>query len=80
MPGDLARYGEVLEIIEPKARLRIDRSKIAEVLSSVLASYSIEDVSVEDPPLEEVIADMFALSVKKKTKKVDASHPVSPQS
>ncbi len=79
MPGDLARYGEVLEIIEPKARLRIDRSKIAEVLSSVLASYSIEDVSVEDPPLEEVIADMFALSVKK-TKKVDASHPVSPQS
>ena len=80
MPGDLARYGEVLEIIEPKARLRIDRSKIAEVLSSVLASYSIEDVSVEDPPLEEVIADMLALSVKKKTKKVDASHPVSPQS
>ena len=80
MPGDLARYGEVLEIIEPKARLRIDRSKIAEVLSSVLASYSIEDGSVEDPPLEEVIADMFALSVKKKTKKVDASHPVSPQS
>ncbi len=80
MPGDLARYGEVLEIIEPKARLRIDRSKIAEVLSSVLASYSIEDVSVEDPPLEEVIADMFALSVKKKTKKIDASHPVSPQS
>ena len=65
MPGDLARYGEVLEIVEPKARLRVDRGKIAEVLSSVLATYSVEDVSVEDPPLEEVIAEMFALSTKK---------------
>lgn len=62
MPSDLARYGEVLEIVEPKARLRVDRGKIAEVLSSVLASYTIEDVSVEDPPLEEVIAEMFSLS------------------
>lgn len=62
MPSDLARYGEVLEINEPKARLRVDRSKIAEVLSSVLGSHAVEDVSVEDPPLEEVIAEMFALS------------------
>ncbi|MEM8946844.1 MAG: ABC transporter ATP-binding protein [Planctomycetota bacterium] len=59
MPGDLARYGEVLEIVEPKARLRVERGSIAEVLSSVLANHSVEDVSVEDPPLEEVIADMF---------------------
>ncbi len=64
MPSDLSRYGEVLEINEPKARLRVDRSKIAGVLSSVLASHSVEDVSVEDPPLEEVIAEMFALSAK----------------
>ena len=66
MPSDLSRYGEVLEIVEPKARLRVDRGKIADVLSSVLASYSIEDVSVEDPPLEEMIAEMFALSAEQK--------------
>ncbi|MGI9428255.1 MAG: ABC transporter ATP-binding protein [Bythopirellula sp.] len=65
LPGDLARYGEVLEVIEPKARLRVDRSSIAEVLSSVLANHAVEDVSVEDPPLEEVIAEMFALSAGK---------------
>ena len=80
MPSDLARYGEVLEIVEPKARLRVDRSKIAEVLSSVLASYSIEDVSVEDPPLEEVIADMFALSTEKSQKQIDSRQPVAPRS
>lgn len=64
MPSDLARYGEVLEVIEPKARLRVDRSSIAEVLSAVLANHLVEDVSVEDPPLEEVIAEMFALSAE----------------
>jgi len=65
MPGDLARYGDVLEIVEPKARLRVDRGNIADVLSSVLASYTIEDISVEDPPLEEVIAAMFTRSAEK---------------
>ena len=60
MPSDLAQYGDVLEIVEPKARLRVDRGSIADVLSSVLANNTIEDVSVEDPPLEEVIAEMFA--------------------
>ena len=66
MPSDLARYGDVLEIMEPKARLRVDRSSIAGVLSSVLANHSIEDVSVEDPPLEEVIADMFSRTTNKR--------------
>lgn len=72
MPSDLSRYGEVLEIVEPKAKLRIDRSRIAEVLSSVLASYSIEDVSVEDPPLEEVIADMFELTAKQQAEEASS--------
>jgi ABC-2 type transport system ATP-binding protein len=62
LPGDLARYGDVLEAAEPKAKLRVERKEIAEVLSSVLANHAIEDVSVEDPPLEEVIAEVFAQS------------------
>ncbi|TWT43248.1 ABC transporter ATP-binding protein [Botrimarina hoheduenensis] len=60
MPSDLARYGEVLSIEPPKIRLKIQREEIAKVLSSVLGSYAVADVSVEDPPLEEVIADAFA--------------------
>jgi ABC-2 type transport system ATP-binding protein len=62
MPSDLARFGDVLEVAEPKATLRVDRHVIADVLSSILAHYTLEDVSVEDPPLEEVIADVFSLS------------------
>ena len=53
------RYGEVLEFTAPKVRMRVDRDAIAPVLASVLAEHPIEDVSVEDPPLEEVIAELF---------------------
>ena len=59
-PTDLARYGDVLEINGPKATLQIDRQQVAGCLASILDRHVIEDVSVEDPPLEQVIADMFS--------------------
>jgi ABC-2 type transport system ATP-binding protein len=64
MPGDLAQFGKVLEVVPPRARLQVERSQIASVLSTVLANYSIQDVSVEDPPLEDVIASLFLLTEK----------------
>lgn len=64
LPRDFRRYGEVLEIAEPRVKLRVDRQQISQVLSSVLASYTLEDVSVEDPPLEEVIAEVFTQSAE----------------
>ena len=60
MPGDLGRYGEVLESKPPKAKLRVDRGRVPEVLGQILPKHTLEDVSVEDAPLEEVIASMFA--------------------
>jgi viologen exporter family transport system ATP-binding protein len=60
MPSDLSRYGDVLELKEPEVKLRVERDVITSVLSAVLAEHEIEDVSVEDPPLEEVIAEVFS--------------------
>jgi ABC-2 type transport system ATP-binding protein len=62
VPPDLDRYGEVLERKPPKVKLRIARTEVADTLSQILASHTIEDVSVEDPPLEEVIAEVFSLA------------------
>lgn len=62
MPTDLARFGEPLDAEPPKARIKVQRDRIADVLSTVLDGYSVVDVSVEDPPLEEVIADAFAVA------------------
>lgn len=59
--ADLERFGEVLEIQPRKARLRIERAQVARTLAAILDQHVIEDVAVEDPPLEEVIADMFSL-------------------
>ncbi|MBX3424201.1 MAG: ABC transporter ATP-binding protein [Pirellulales bacterium] len=73
VPGDLARYGEVLETAAPKARLRVERASIAKTLSAVLAAHAVEDVSVEDPPLEEVIAEMFARSEQSHAGERDAA-------
>lgn len=59
-PSDLARYGTVLESSAPRIRLEVPRNQIPEVLSALLAQYTVEDISVEDRPLEEVIAELFA--------------------
>jgi len=60
IPPDLDRYGQVLEIRAPRAKLRLERNDVAKALTRVLGQFSLDDVSVEDPPLEEVIAEMFA--------------------
>src|ERR1700722_13962002 len=52
MPAALGRHGEGFSIEPPRAKLRVDRSVVAQVLSSLLAEHAVEDVSVEDPPLE----------------------------
>ncbi|MEZ6091416.1 MAG: ABC transporter ATP-binding protein [Pirellulaceae bacterium] len=58
-PGDLAQFGEVLSINLPKAKIKIPRADVPRRLADALAAHPIEDVVVEDPPLEEAIADMF---------------------
>jgi len=68
LPSDLSRYGEVVELAEPRVKLKVDRQQISEVLSTVLANHTLDDVSVEDPPLEEVIAQVFAQSAESATK------------
>lgn len=57
---DLSQFGQVLESIVPRVKLRIDRQNVTATLSHVLAKYTVEDVAVEDPPLEQVIADIFS--------------------
>lgn len=62
LPADLNQYGKVVQTAAPKATLQIDRQEVAHRLAAILDQHAIDDVSVEDPPLEEVIAQMFSLS------------------
>jgi ABC-2 type transport system ATP-binding protein len=58
-PPDLDRYGEVASQDGPIADLKVDRSRVAEVLATILDRYAVADMSVQDPPLDQVIARVF---------------------
>ncbi|MDW8264743.1 MAG: hypothetical protein RMJ52_05360, partial [Gemmataceae bacterium] len=58
-PADLESYGEVVERAGPVAELRIARAGVAPTLAAILDRHTIVDVSVQDPPLDEVIARVF---------------------
>ena len=53
------RFGFPCEVRGPRVVLRIDRGRIADVLPDLLRSEGVRDVSVEDVPLEEIVAELF---------------------
>jgi ABC-2 type transport system ATP-binding protein len=59
VPENLAAYGQVLEIRGPVAQLRVERQMVARCLSEVLDRYRLDDITVDEVPLEEVIAEVF---------------------
>ena len=58
-PGDLGRFGEVTSRDGPVVDLKVERARIAEVLGTLLDRYTVADMSVQDPPLDQVIARVF---------------------
>jgi ABC-2 type transport system ATP-binding protein len=57
--AELARFGEVSRREGPSVDLKVDRIEVAAVLGSILDGYAVDDVVVQDPPLEQVIARVF---------------------
>jgi ABC-2 type transport system ATP-binding protein len=58
-PEDLGRFGEVVRRDGPWADVKVGRSQVASILAAILDRHAVADVSVEEPPLEEVIARVF---------------------
>jgi ABC-2 type transport system ATP-binding protein len=50
----------LIEVVPPKIKFRAARDEVAGVLARFLADHTVYDVSVEDPPLEQVIAQVFS--------------------
>ncbi len=57
---EFSKYGTVESIELPRVVLRVAREDVAKTLNAILDNHTIHDVTVEDPPLEEVIAEMFS--------------------
>ena len=57
---DLEVFGEVRAFTFPNATLEIPREEVAAASARLLATVPVIDLSIEDPPLEEVIRRAFA--------------------
>lgn len=58
----LERFAEVDSVVLPRVTLRCGRQDVTKMLSGVLEHYQVVDISVEDPPLEDVISSLFQSS------------------
>lgn len=58
--ADLGKYGEVVSSEEGRVTLRVPKSETAAVTERILADLPVIDLTVEDPPIEEVIEQVFA--------------------
>jgi ABC-2 type transport system ATP-binding protein len=62
-PDDLRAYGEVLSCEDGLATLRVPKGETPRVTARLLADLPVIDLTVEDPPIEEVIERVFAGTV-----------------
>jgi len=63
----LERYGKLEKVAMPRVSFRCPRSEVSKALGEILANYQIDDIAVEDPPLEETIAKLFTHVSKEST-------------
>ncbi|MBV9126412.1 MAG: ATP-binding cassette domain-containing protein [Planctomycetes bacterium] len=59
VPAGLGLFGEVASQEGPVAELKVERPRVAEVLGVILDRFPVLDMSVQDPPLDQVIARVF---------------------
>jgi ABC-2 type transport system ATP-binding protein len=60
---DLAAYGEVAERDGDRVTLRVPRGDTPRVTARLLADLDVKDLTVEDPPIDDVIERVFATEV-----------------
>ena len=56
----LKKFGDVTDVETPRIKLTVARDVVSRMLTLILDSYQVDDVVVEDPPLEDVIAAVFS--------------------
>lgn len=60
---DLSPYGEVIERAPGTATLMVPRAAASQMTGRLLADLNIHDLTIEDPPIEDVIETVFAQQI-----------------
>ena len=59
--ADLSAYGEVVSQDGSQVALRIPKAQTAQVTGRILAEYNVDDLTVEDTPIDDIIEQVFNL-------------------
>lgn len=59
VPAGIGGYGTVLQADATTLSIRVARSEVSAVAHRLLTEMEITDISIADPPIEDVIADVF---------------------
>ncbi|HET9347161.1 MAG TPA: ATP-binding cassette domain-containing protein [Candidatus Limnocylindrales bacterium] len=59
-PADLSNYGEVMESDDARILLQVPRADTADVATRLLRDLPVADLTIEDPPIDDVIERVFA--------------------
>jgi len=59
-PSEFDGFVQVIELSEPYGVIQVERAHVSAAVELLVRRLKLEDLSVEDPPLEEVIADVFS--------------------
>jgi ABC-2 type transport system ATP-binding protein len=57
---DFRPYGEVVGTVDGKVSLKVGRGRAPEAAGRLLADLPVADLTIEDPPIEDVIESVFA--------------------
>lgn len=58
--AEIEKVGAIVECEDRRAVVQVKQEKLREAVSHLLTSLDVVDLTVEDPPLEEVMREMFA--------------------
>jgi ABC-2 type transport system ATP-binding protein len=58
---DLSAYGEVVSRDDGRVVLRVPKAEASRATARLLAELAVSDLTIEDPPIEDVIAHVFSL-------------------
>jgi ABC-2 type transport system ATP-binding protein len=67
---DLSGYGEVLSAENGRISLKVAKDETSAVAARLLAAFQVSDLTIEDPPIEDVIEQVFAGSGRSGTNQV----------
>ncbi len=60
--SELSRFGQVVASDEARAVVRVRAAEVSSAVARMLSALPVADLTVEDPPLEEVMSELFKSS------------------